>query len=101
MARYRMDDNTVVNTDKATGKWNESTRWNGRNHISKATGDQWEHQTLYRSTKERYYLVRWSDYQDRVASAEYVECDEAALWLLTNDHELPEDLKVLELDIEE
>lgn len=51
--KYRMDDGTVVDTDRASDSWAEASYWDGNNHISKATGSQWTHQQLYRSRKWR------------------------------------------------
>jgi hypothetical protein len=93
MARYKMDDETIVNTDKARQEWKEDTRWDGRNHISVATGSQWEHETLYLSAKGRYYLEHWSNYQGSTPNARWVEVTEAAAWLLLNNHDIPEDLQ--------
>lgn len=92
MARFRIDG-TVLDTDNATAEWEEETDWNGNNHISRATGSQWNHQTLYRSRKGRYYIVNSSQWQGSLDSAEWVSPQEAARWLLQNEHDLPEDLK--------
>jgi hypothetical protein len=92
MARYRVE-NTIVNTDNAIDSWEEATRWNGNNHISKATGTQWDHQKLYKSRKGRYYVEHTSQWQGSTPRAEWVSPQEAARWLLQNDHELPEDLE--------
>ena len=91
MAKYRIDE-TIVDTDKAAQSWAEATRWNGSNHISKATGSQWEHETLYLSARGRYWIESTSQYQGSIPSARFVEREEAARWLLLNEHELPEDL---------
>lgn len=96
MARYQMDDGTVVDTDKAVKLWEESTRWNGNNHISVNTGSQWVHQTLYRSRKGRYYVVTTSQWQDSLPRAEWVSKHDAARWLIANDEPLPDDLKEFE-----
>jgi hypothetical protein len=101
MARYRMDDGTVIDTDNASAKWEEATRWNGNNHISVATGSQWHHQTLYRSRKGRYYVEHVSQWQGSTPHAEWVSPQEAARWLLANEEELPEDLKQYADDISE
>lgn len=101
MAKFKMDDGTVLNTDKATQEWTEDTRWNGNNHISVNTGSQWEHQTLFKSAKGRYYLVHSSAYQGSLSHAELISNEEAAGWLLTNREDLPEDLKQYQESIEE
>jgi hypothetical protein len=101
MARFKMDDGSVVDTKNAVASWNEDTRWDGRNHISVATGSQWNHQTLYRSRKGRYYIVHESQWQGSLPHAEWVSNHEAARWLLANGEELPDDLAVLEAEIVE
>lgn len=93
MSRYRMDDGTVLDTDNATHWWGENTRWDGSNHISVATGSQWNHQRLYRSRKGRYYIERTSQWQGSTPGAEWVSKRDAAAWLLANEHEIPDDLK--------
>ena len=90
--RLRMPDQTVVDTDKATASYEEKTDWNGRNHISRNTGTQWEHETLYRSAKGRYYLVRTSQREGTLPGAEWLEPAQAAAWLILNEHELPPEL---------
>src|SRR6516225_11005853 len=60
MSKYRMEDGKVLDTDKASAEWEEAIDWNGRNFVSRPTGSQWEHETLYRSSKGRYYVERKS-----------------------------------------
>ena len=93
MARYRMDDGTVVDTDNATRHYEEKQYHDGSNFISKATGDQWQHQDLYRSRKGRYYLETCPRINGQQAHAEWVSKQEAARWLTLNEHEIPEELK--------
>jgi hypothetical protein len=88
-----MDDGTVVDTDNAKQSWDEATRWDGSNHISVATGAQWEHQTLHRSRKGRYYIERTSQWQGSLPGAEWISKRAAAAWLSANEHEIPDDLK--------
>lgn len=90
MSTYQMDDGTVVDTDRAVSSWSEDTRWDGSNHISRATGGQWEHQRLFRSRKGRFYLESWSDWQGSTPHAEWISDREAAAWLATNGHMIPE-----------
>jgi hypothetical protein len=93
MATYRMDDGTIVSTQKATQSWGEEKDFDGRNHIGRSSGSQWHDQTLYRSSKGRYYLERCSRVQGEHNTAEYLTPEEAASWLLHNEHEIPEDLR--------
>ena len=90
--RLKMPDEMVVDTDKATASHEEKTDWNGRNHISRNTGSQWEHETLYRSAKGRYYVVHTSQMEGTLPSAEWLEPARAAAWMLLNDCEIPPEL---------
>jgi hypothetical protein len=101
MSKYKMDDNTIVDTKKATQHWEEKTDWNGNNHISRVTGSQWEHEELYRSSKGRYYVERNSQIQGQTPYAVYVTGEQAAIWLLVNEYELPPELQEHEGEIVE
>jgi hypothetical protein len=92
MVRYQMQDGAVVDTANATKSWDEATTWNGNNHISVATGSQWNHQRLHRSRRGRYWLESWSQWQGTTAHAEWLDERAAARWLLANEHEVPEEL---------
>lgn len=54
--------------------------------VSLATGDQWVHETLYRSRKGRWYVVTSSQWQGSTDSAEFVDAKDAARWLMTNEY---------------
>lgn len=101
MARYRMEGDTIVDTEKASKSWNEATFWNGNNHISSATNTQWTHETLYCSRRGRYYVVYSSDWQGSVDHAEWVSPQEAARWLLLNEHPIPESLTAIAEEVTE
>jgi hypothetical protein len=89
----------LVDTAKALQTWEEATFWNGNNHISKATGDQFTHETLYKSAKGRYYIEHSSQWQGSSDYCTFCEPEAAAKWLLLNEHELPEDLAALAGDL--
>lgn len=95
MSKYRIE-NCIVDTDKATKFWKEDSNWDGSNWISAATGSQWEHQTLYRSRKGRYYIEHSSNWANRMSYAEWISPQEATRWLILMDYELPEELKEFE-----
>ena len=101
MSTYRMDDGTVVKTENATQTWSEGTRFDGHNHISIATGSQWDHQDLLRSRKGRYYIVHSSQWQGSTPLAEWIGNHAAAAWLLANGHDLPADLAEIESEVSE
>ena len=94
MAQYKMDDGVVVDTKKAQTRWVENSSWDGRNHISVHTGGQWSHETLYKSSKGRYYIVSWSDWQGSTPVARWVSNKDAVRWLLLNGSEVPQDLEI-------
>lgn len=93
MSKYTLTDGTIVNTETALNKWEEDSDWDGNNHISRATGSQWEHQALYRSSKGRYWIESWSQWQGSLPHAFLVSEEDAARWLLQNNYDLPEDLQ--------
>lgn len=106
MSRYRMSDGTVVDTKNAVAQWEEDTRWDGRNYISVATGSQWEHQTLYRSRKGRFYIEHVSSYEGTTPGVEWCSNEEATRWLLANGHnpedaDFPKDLFLLVEEVSE
>ena len=101
MARYKMDDGTIVDTDNATKSWAEERDWNESNHIGRSSRSQWHDQTLYRSRKGRYYIEYHSREQGIMDSAEWISNRAAAMWLLENEFELPDNLKELEAKIVE
>jgi len=101
MSKYRLEDGTVLSTDLATQSWEEETDWNGNNHISRATGSQWNHETLYRSKKGRYWLECTSQWQGSLPSARLVTNEEAVAWLLLMEHEVPENLQPAAAAVEE
>ncbi len=93
MSRYRMQDGTVIDTEKAAHTWRDETDWDGRNMIHRSTGQQARYQTLYRSRKGRYYIEHNSNWQGEDSHVEWVSPEEAARWLLYNEYELPDDLQ--------
>jgi hypothetical protein len=99
--KFRLEDGIILNTDKAEASWQEAREWDGRNHISVNTGSQWNHQTLYLSAKGRYYLVHESQWQGSQPTANLITDEEAASWLLRNEHKLPEKLQQHEENIVE
>lgn len=101
MSKYKMEDGTILDTDKAKQVWEEKTEWNGNNFISVNTGSQWEHETLYLSSKGRYYLESSSQWQGSGFSAAFVTSEEAAAWLVLNNKELPAELMEHAADITE
>jgi len=73
----------------AAQKWEEATRWDGSNHISLATGSQWNHEILYRTASGAWVLHWWSQWQGSAPSYRDISAKEAAAWLVRCDHEPP------------
>lgn len=71
-------------TDKAT-KYDEITYWNGKNHISKATGSQWNHEVLYKTTSGKWVLNCYFQYSGTVETYEIISPADAAMWFVKNE----------------
>jgi hypothetical protein len=98
--KYRIDQ-SIVDTGKSRRNWKEESNFDGRNYISQATGSQWEHEQLFESSKGRYYVVHWSQWQGSRDWAEWVTPAEAAAWLLANGHEVPARLEPAAAEVSE
>lgn len=58
----------------------ENTFWNGNNHISAATGAQWEHQSIYLTSSGKWILKCWSNWQGSRTTYEEISAEDAAVW---------------------
>jgi hypothetical protein len=92
-------DGGIVNTEIAKNSWEESSYFDGNNHISNATGSQWEHQKLYESSKGNFYIV--SESYGAPSTAEFVDDKHAVEWMLQNDEDPPERLARVVAEVEE
>lgn len=85
MPRQQLDDGTWF--DRSSAKhYDEDTWWNGNNHISRATGTQWDHEELFHTAKGRWVLHRHSQWQGAKESWEVVSEEHAKQWLARNGH---------------
>src|SRR4030065_2146195 len=89
MRRQSLDDGHWFDIE-ASKEFKEDTWWNGNNHISTATGSQWEHESLYRTASGKWILNHWSQMQGSVKTWYEISNDGAARWLVKN-HEDPHD----------
>lgn len=85
MTRQALDCGSWFDTDTAT-MHDEATRWDGNNHISLATGSQWEHEALYRTRSGAWVLHAWSQWQGAGQSWDTIGTDAAAAWLVAQGH---------------
>jgi hypothetical protein len=87
MARIVLTDGTGRWFEGEKAKvWDEETRWNGNNHISLATGTQWDHETLYRTAGGIHVLHQWSQWQGSSETYEEITAEAAAVWLSQNKY---------------
>lgn len=71
----------------------EQTFFNGNDHISKATGSQWEHECLYRTAGGQWVIHHWSAFQGKVDTVELIDSGKAAAWLSKQGLEPHDDCK--------
>lgn len=77
-------------------KFKEEIFWDGNNHISKATGSQWEHESLYITKGGVFIKNSWSEAQGGKDVFEIITRDEAAEWFVINEYAdelVPENLQ--------
>jgi hypothetical protein len=98
MNRQPLENGEWFDIDAAK-HWEEDTYFDGNNHISCATGSQWEHQTLYRTAKKSWVLH--SSREDHARDTwVIVDATTAAQWLVTNNHDTEEIPTELHQEIE-
>lgn len=71
----------------AAHAYDEDTWWDGSNHISRATGSQWEHERLYRTAQGRWVHHAWSQRQGVGERWSFATDSAAREWLLSNGHD--------------
>jgi hypothetical protein len=99
MAQYVVDG-VVLDTEEAEQRWEERKYYNGRCRVSVNTGLAVRHETLYRHHRGWYWVHDWwSEWGRPDDTARILEDEEAAAWLLLNEHELPPDLAKYEDEI--
>jgi hypothetical protein len=92
MDRVILDDGRWVDLD-ACERFEEETYWDGRNMISRATGEQFRHETLYRTPGGKWIVERSSQWQGERTYYREVGRRFAAAWLLRNGYEVPAELE--------
>lgn len=73
----------------------EQTYWNGSNHISKATNDQWHHEAIFKTKSGVFVFNSYSNIQGSMDTYEEITKKEAAQWFAKQgflDEDIPEEL---------
>lgn len=70
---------------EAAAEYDESTDWDGSNHISVNTGTQWDHESLYRTAGGRWVLCQYSNWQGALPAYAFVTDNAARDWLMLNE----------------
>lgn len=99
MKRIAIKDDYWFNIEKAR-KYEEGTFFDGRNSISRATGNQWNHQALYFTDKGNWVLNGWSQTDGTVETWALIDAEAATCWLIRNGLEVPELLAPILDDLE-
>lgn len=84
MRRVNLTGSTNWFDIDSASSFDEDSRWDGRNWISKATGSHTEHERLYVTKSGRYVLNCWSQWQGVPETFTLIDLEEAAEWLLRN-----------------
>jgi hypothetical protein len=89
MKRQPLSDGRWFDMDRAE-RFQQDTYWDGQNHISRATGSQWNHQILFRTASQRWILRSWSQWEGSGETWDEISDDDAARWLVRNGHDHPD-----------
>lgn len=93
MRRQKLDGGGWFDLDAAVLVCGESTRFDGHNHVSEATGSQWNHEAIYRTAGGAYIRNAWSQWQGSRETWERITRQGAARWILSyGDGDLPAEL---------
>ena len=87
MKRTALTDNSGrwFDMEKAE-KFNEKLIWDGNNHISKVTGSQCAHETIYRTSGGKWILNCWSEMQGNRETYERISDQDAVAWFMINEY---------------
>jgi hypothetical protein len=84
MNRVSLGDGKWFDLDKAVkleeGKW-----FDGRNRISRATGSQWLHESLYYTRKGNWVINRWSQVQGDRETYALISLSEVGNWVIAQE----------------
>ena len=79
----------------------EDTEWDGSNMISKATGSQWDHESLYYTKGGSWVLYRYSQWQGSMASYTAIDEEDAVQWLIAQSCMDSAEINYLPMSVQE
>lgn len=85
MKRIALSDGGWFDAETAV-EFQESTWWNGSNHISAATQDQWLHEKLFFTRGGTWVLNCWSQWQGTPERYSRITERKAVAWLISQGH---------------
>jgi len=87
MTRINLTDesNRWFDPEKAE-RYDEGSYWNGNNHISLVTGDQFLHECIYITASGKIIKNNYSQYQGSRPSYEEIEEQEALEWFQRSEY---------------
>lgn len=65
-----------------SSRYEDTMQWLGEYYISRATGDQYSRETLYRTARGRWVLSSWSQMQGVQTTWRYITHTDAVGWLV-------------------
>jgi len=77
-------------------KFEEETWYDGQNNVSRATGIRHNHESLYLTSSKKWVLNKYSQYANQSESYEVISENEAVVWFLKQEMDLPEQLEGLD-----
>jgi hypothetical protein len=81
-------------------RWSEDTFHDGKNNVSCATGSQWCHEALYLTASGRWIRESWNSIGDGHSGFGEILPREAAIWLVKNNHSIPDELQTVLREVE-
>jgi hypothetical protein len=98
MKRQALTDGRWFDLERAK-MYKEDTWWDGNNHVSCATGSQWDHEALWKTASGRWALNHWSQRQGSPDYWAEISEEDAARWMIKNNQDCDACAAVSDLEI--
>jgi hypothetical protein len=95
-----LDEAWWFDTDDARVTIKNEYDWDGNNNVSRTSGDQFDHETLYVTAKGRYALHLTSQWQGRPDRVTELDVKQVVNWLIKNETD-PCDYKEMPKEVTE